>query len=1142
MKDKGLEYGVNKEQYETLDISKNIAVRAGAGSGKTRVLSKRYLRLLMEVPDINIKNIVAITFTEKAALEMKERIRNAVIQEMKKETNAQKKQGLEHIRDSITLANISTIHGFCSKLIRENFYHLGVDPYFKVIEEYDRETNLRRLVEEAIDYIFSKEEISDEVNTLLEMYTSNAIIGGELANSILEMYNKIREKGLNITEAYRLTSLTNKLDFLNRSKIENVESIIVPLNIVEILAHQIIKKLDAEYKRFKNENNLLDFNDLELLTDKLLEDEKVRERYRNIYRFILVDEAQDINELQKRIIYKLAVDANGNIQPGKLFIVGDHKQSIYGFRGTDYKIFDRICQDVGEKGEVKLLSNCYRSTSQIINTINSLFSKLIEPYEALKVPDDREIKNGGRTELILLEKPVEDSSQNKAWDEVKSLLKDDGKQEELKRSLLELGRVEKLKVENDNIQSLVIAKRIEKLLDQGFNYKDIAILLRSRTHLSSIENFLRKHKIPYSVLGGIGFWGRQEIIDIINLYRFIVNSDDLTSLAGALRSPIFSFDDKLLFEFFSFLRDQKEKGIVESLHELTSRCNAMDIEIIQRAHNILTKLKRLKGFLSAHELLYHISEITCYKQILLTQVNGFQKYRNFEKLMTIAKEFDEKKLYKAREFVTYLDVLEKHSFMEEEALLDTEDSNAVKILTIHSSKGLEFKAVILPDMSKELDWKAKRDKSLFIFSEDYGITAIFSSGGERSVEGNPLYNMYYNKELEREIEDSKRIFYVAATRAEEFLAFIGEDQEYVDRKGNIKLNTFMRQLKYAMYMNDGNVEGLATIEGSTFIAEKTITKEIMIEDIDNLLNEINGCDEVKPEYEKRIMQYDSPVSGMFSVSQYLKYLDCPRKYFYEYRAKLMVETLEDTNGIGISIKDNQINEALENTYKISAAEKGKIIHKVLEEMRLKGISDKSEAYSQLATVVTDYAANFKKEQLEGFINDGRRFIDNYLKIEKELKNLLRGNKLKSFVELGFRIPVTQGSRIMINGIIDRLDVYEEGEFVDLCIIDYKTNVIRKSEDIEDRVNYYRPQMMIYSKAVRDLIKFNGKKLRSVCAYLYFLDYGEFRKLEFTQKELDILKRDMLDKINRAFRFSGLEDFECNKGKSCTLCVYSSLCL
>ncbi len=1142
MDDKYLEYGVNKEQYEALDISKNIAVRAGAGSGKTRVLSKRYLRLLGEVPDIDIKNIVAITFTEKAALEMKERIRKAILQEMEGEANVHKRQRWENIRDSIILANINTIHGFCSKLIRENFYHLGVDPHFKVIEEFDRETNLRRLVEEAIDYFFSKEEARSEVDTLLEIYSSGAIIGGELADSILACYSKTREKGLDISEAYRLTSLINKSDFLNWSKIEYEKPVIEQLNIVEMLAHDIIKKLDAGYKSFKTENNVLDFNDLELLTDKLLEDEKIRERYRNNFRFILVDEAQDINGLQKRIIYKLAADVKGNIEPGKLFIVGDHKQSIYGFRGTDYTIFDRVCQDIGEKGEVKLLSNCYRSTSQIIDTVNGVFSKLIEPYEALRVPDDREVKTGERTELILLQKPEEDISPKKAWEEVKNLLGNDDKQEELKSALLELDRVEGLKVGNDDMQSQVIAGRIVKLLREGFEYKDIAILLRSRTHLPSIENSLRKHEIPYSVLGGIGFWGRQEIIDIINLYRFIVNSDELKSLAGALRSPIFSFDDKLLFELMSSLGSQRGNAIIESLQEIKGRCNSMDMEKIERALRIITRLKTLNGLLNAYELLYNICEITCYKQILLTEVNGFQKYRNLEKLMSIAKEFDEKKLYKAGEFVTYLEVLENHSFMEEEALLDTEDSNAIKILTIHSSKGLEFKAVILPDMSKEVDWKAKRDKPLFIFSEDYGITAIYGSEEGRSVEGNPLYSLYYNKELERELEDSKRIFYVAATRAEEFLAFIGEDQEYVDRKGNIKLNTFMRQLRYAIDMNGGSVESLMTLEGNDFRVANISNKEILLENLDDLLNQINLWDVVKPEYEKRIKRYDSSVSGMFSISQYLKYLDCPRRYFYEYKARLIGETGDDKAGMGIEIREEQINKTLEDGYEISAAEKGTIIHKVLEEMLLKGIEDRVEAYSQLAAVVREYAAHLHKGQLEGFIEDGRRFIDNYLKIEKELKKVLNCNKLKSYTELGFRIPVTQDRRVMLNGFVDRLDVYEDGEFIDIYIIDYKTNVIRKPEDIEDKVNYYRPQMLIYLKAVTGLIKHFGKKLRSVGAYLYFLDYGEYRKIEFTQKELEELEKDMINKINIAFKFRRLEDFECNKGKNCTWCVYNSLCL
>ena len=377
-------FKLSDQQKEAIDITKNIAVSAGAGSGKTRVLTNRYLKLLES--GINIEEIVAITFTEKAALEMKERIRGAINEKLENSSSQDKKKWHQSL-DKLSRANISTIHSFCAKVIKENAASLGIDFKFEIINEIDKNDVLSEAMEKSFEQIVSCGKYDEIVNKLTNAFDEK-YLNDSFKKELAVIRDRIFEKGRKLEDDYE--------------ELQNEELANLVLNI--LLGREEI------YKEYKLKNDALDYTDLEMLCNKVLEDKRVRDRYKERYTRFLVDEFQDTNEIQKSIIYSFVADESGKLLPTKLFVVGDSKQSIYGFRGTDYTIYKKVAKDIGEEGQ-KSLSTCYRSKPEIIYGINEIFSRIIDQYENLEVPDNNSEKDIKEKRLILLTYQNEKSSE-----------------------------------------------------------------------------------------------------------------------------------------------------------------------------------------------------------------------------------------------------------------------------------------------------------------------------------------------------------------------------------------------------------------------------------------------------------------------------------------------------------------------------------------------------------------------------------------------------------------------------------------------------------------------------------------------------------------------------------------------------------
>lgn len=1130
------EYGVNEEQCGAINISRNIALHAGAGSGKTRVLTRRFIRLLKEDRSCSVDNIVAITFTEKAALEMKERIRAIVEENIRSAETSEDRLRWKQVKDDLPSASISTFHSFCDSIIRENYYLLGLDPDYSIIEEVDRRLILKELSEDAINSVLEKNEENGASEKLLKLYGTSFVTGGKLASAIQNLCIKIKEGAYDFEYVRKATEGNIEKATCNiDGSIQLDEDTMDAVKSTQLLVLDMAQSLEEAYGERKRKKGLLDFNDLELYALRILENPDIREKYRERYRYFLVDEFQDTNELQKSILYRLVQEEDGStISSRKLFIVGDHKQAIYGFRGTDYKIFRKVSEDISRNGDIKKLSTCYRSFPKVVNTINQLFSKLLSPYEPLKVSPDKEKADGPEAELITFTHHKEPDAADNIWNKNKGILKKGENEEEIKEFLRSVN-TEGTPDDGEDMLGNILSARIRKLKAQGFEYRDIAVLLRSRTNLAAYENAFKRNGIPYCVMGGRGFFDKQEVEDILNTYEMVFFPENLVSVAAALRSPIFGISDDCLYQVFRRLKESHDlPGSLRKVAEEADKNCACDLN---RAAGLIENLMGVCGLYSAGDFLRLMIKSLSYKEILLTQSQGFQKYRNIEKLISIADKFDEKDMYHSREFIDYIRELSQDKSSSGEAYLDTEDSDAVKILTIHASKGLEFRAVLIPGIDGSLTSQSMKMMDDIVFDPKYGIVA----GGKGDGLLNPAYRFIQDDQKQKTIEEGKRLLYVAATRAIEYLGFIGCDCA-TDKLQEDKLDSFIKQIRFAQ-LKCGTVDGLTEVDGNKLLEEwgKAGSAEAPKEP---LKEEAGECTPL----EDRIL-YSCPrePSDQASISRYMTFKGCRRKYYFICKAGLGSMSFSDGSfeDEDILMEERAINKGTqpdpdedEEKSSFSGAYRGTFVHSILENLVKRNLSrDKAES------IIDEAACSFEpynKELRQKMKTSAVHYVNNFYKLEDKLSASIPGSLVKRETELEFRMPLVEGSSIGLNGIIDRIDIYEGEDGLEGYIIDYKTNSL-KDTTIGSLAERYKPQLMLYARAFDRLYYVDGKKPILKGMYLYLLDIGEYVRIEYTDKELKELLHGMKEVFEYTSLHSAMEDYPPSPSDQCQGCRILGLC-
>ena len=826
---------------------RNLMVVAGAGSGKTYVLVNRYLALLDRNRNWPLNALVAITFTRKAAQEMRDRVR----QELEKRYHAAQD---DFDRDSwagriasMDSARIDTIHGLCASILRANPAEAGVDPRFEVLDEVQS----ARLLDDTIDAVLhavvlendpalelfthydafaisrtlkacADADLGDLPEDLLAGWASmleqscldqvRRIAGSRLAQDMLDWQPSVgwpdgKDKLLGVwdecrdlirllleTEAHdaRLeifSSFLNLNDGLGAAKFwidsgSSLNEVRAPIKalkaemalVFEQLTavdheaarliphwHSLITRVQDVYRAAKTRDAYVDFGDLERLTRDLLQRyPQVRARYQSAeFKHLLVDEFQDTNVEQWDIVRALADPA----RPGSLFIVGDGKQSIYQFRGADVSVFNRAraeIQAVG--GQTVPLVRSFRSHRPLVDGFNHLFRQLlardpdsiageyqIELEDLMEAERQFSPADVPALEFLLINQEIykgvdSAADQCRRWEayEIAARL----------HQLIEDGRP-------------IYDKQLK--IARSMGYGDVALLFRSMTDVNLYEDVFKAVAMPFVTVSGRGYYNRQEVWDLINVLTALHNPADNLRLAAALRSPLFNLSDDALLALRILKDANGERSERLPLWDaLADPVGVPDDEIalVNFARACLYELRGLAGRVTISELLREILVRTGYLATLTSLPDGARRRGNVEKLLDKAETSGQVTLGAFSQYLQDMSASEVH---EGEALVDVKD--AVTLMTIHGSKGLEFPLVVLVDMSRKL---ASDISPHVMFTAQFGLTCKV-----RSPEKDEMVGSYAHRQAEtlhklREEAERKRLLYVAATRAQDYLIISGQ--------------------------------------------------------------------------------------------------------------------------------------------------------------------------------------------------------------------------------------------------------------------------------------------------------------------------------------------------------------------------------
>ncbi len=596
--------GLNDKQYEAvINTDGPCLVIAGAGSGKTKVLTHK-IAYLMQEKDIKPWNILAITFTNKAANEMKERVEALVGDEAKDMW-------------------IGTFHSICVKILRRFIDRIGFDHSFVIFDTSDQRTLIKECLKDL--------KIDDKMFT-------DRIVQFEISNAKNDMKEPEEYEAM-VKGDYR------------REKIASVYNL---------------------YQRRLKENNAIDFDDIINYTIKIFkENDDVLDYYTNKFNYILVDEYQDTNKSQFTLI-RLLAKAHGNIT-----VVGDNDQGIYSFRGADISNILNFEKDFKGTKIIKLEQN-YRCTQNILNAANSV------------------IKNN------------EVKYKKKLWTEN------------------EEGALPTFHVSDDEYdEGRYIVEEINHLRrEEYYKYSDFAILYRMNSQSRAIEEILRREDIPYKIVGGLKFYERKEIKDIIAYLRLINNPSDNLALKRIINEPkrgigktsldkIQAISEQTGIPMYQIIKEADQYGLSRVYSNAQGFIEVIEDLISKKDEYIIT------------ELIKHTLKETGYTKALEDEnsIEAENRIENLEEFLTVAVQFEEEEA--DNDLSTFLEGITLSSDID--GMDDEEES--VTLMTLHSAKGLEFPVVFLVGMEE-------------------GIFPGYKSIGEP-----------------KELEEERRLCYVGITRA-----------------------------------------------------------------------------------------------------------------------------------------------------------------------------------------------------------------------------------------------------------------------------------------------------------------------------------------------------------------------------------------
>ena len=1247
---------LSDEQKQSLDWTRSIAIRANAGSGKTTVLVQRIVQILHNHRDLNLDQIVAITFTRKAGAQLKQKLHEALSECVKSSTGDDDARFWRDRLDELPRCPIGTIDSLCHRLLKDAIEAglIGdLDPAFGILDGIDRsellDQALRRTEIELKDETAAAHDAWSEwlktqsrydLNRALRSLLAQAVAPSKLAATVAQRLNpadpavlrvldlpalnhplnamrKDREplltrmkraldemlsspqarkptQGFQKAVDYLATTIANAnslsdVQFVQslrsnlftktdgtvlKSGLENKGTAYFPLlNAIQQdwqkwmpdwnfdfdcpdgfeLTERLAAIYEVAHRQFRtlcDEENRYDFGFLAERTVALLDDARRSAALIEHYRFILVDEFQDTNELQWRIVAGLAgVDPEKPVITDKLMIVGDPQQSIYRFRAADPTVFERVIElirrgniqegrakqptaydqcdkgrsnDEQREGLMRLKKN-YRSHDPLpLRLIDKLS---VHAFNQVKYRDPQNLEAGlnadNRAEVVYVLPGERSEADEGAGDERNA--------SDNAESTDSQAAVESL----DPDQLDLVARELIAQHEHGFAWKEMAILLRSRaTHLVNLEDVLRSYRIPYQLVGGLGFWQRQEVRDLVSLASCLANGADELALFAVLRGPLCGLNDsellflstlggrKLLNGLHRFATIQRndcdwsefhlEEATIKALREaLTHRdFTAERKQFIQRAAERLeydgTWRQRVDRMPHSELLLAALDESGAWA-VYADEPEGERRLANLRQFFEVLQALESGRAASLADTARRLKKLVDSSTQDEEAELPTEDNDAVQVMTVHAAKGLQYKVVAVIGLERQFKADAdsvmlldrfqhlcKDDRDSDLGKKLHGLPVISFRDPEMPMTRiHPLLHQALGK-IERKltIAEEARIFHVAITRAECVLILAGAAPRGKNWPRN---NTWQKWVHGALGLTRDIGDGRWQDP-----ADDSLRLRIVRTRTDAATRPLK-TEKADPEFDLDPIR-EMPTRRTIAATTLEKMREAFRDHPEEWAMRYRYRVSPRSGSIPGQLIDGKVLKADDETGK----HVGTLVHRALE----MGSAFPKGAKERRALLLAHAAAlsndrGFDADEPGSATDDAGEWLPAQIAnaAEKILTHVLPNNPFKGLLEaegeseVDFALPI--GSWI-ITGRFDRLIEAKGGSWE---IVDWKTDDMT----IDAIVTKYGEQMKLYALALYESLPV---KPAEIVVHLAMTSARESRRLVFAAEQLQAYRKEL----------------------------------
>jgi ATP-dependent helicase/nuclease subunit A len=1121
-----MSFDFTAEQLHAIESREgSLFLHANAGSGKTSVLVERFVRAVRE-DGVAVDRILAITFTEKAAAELKQRIRARFL-ELGERDRAREAEG----------AWISTIHGFCSRLLRAHPLAAGIDPEYRVLDQPETERvgldaferaleeflesgapedaaarlellanytpqKLERMVRTVHSYLRSRGELhprlpelptaapSGEVAAALETALRAAVAGlaGASGVTVQRELAKMRscaelldELSGELADPQRLEKLEPKggnaraLDNPAFSELAETFKAYSRACVAlrETRDYELLRELlalyDERFAELKEERSGLDFEDLQLLArDLLAGDDALRDRYRERFEHVMVDEFQDTNRLQTEILALLDRD--------NVFTVGDANQSIYSFRNADVEVFRAAREQAATRGRDARIAHNFRSRGELLEVLNAAFEDVFDDgFEPLREPDGAAADRGPARTRPLVDLIVVDAIKQRWTDP----FPEDG-ESPFGPARAPLWRA---------AEARLLAHRIAELAgpDGPFEPGDVAVLVRASTDIALYERAIADQGLPTYVAGGGGYWSQQQVGDLRAYLAALANPRDELALYSLLASPLVgaSIDAlaqigfharSLSHDVWWTLREGLEPGMLAPEDERRVR------RFVERFAAEREEAARL----SLETLIDRAVTRSGYDRVVLRMPDGERRMANVRKLMRLAREYEADEGRDLRGFIDFVAEQDMLRAREGEAPLETEGIAAVRLMTIHAAKGLEFPVVAVADLGRV----AHKDDDALRVTEDgrVGLSVASMAGG--STKAMALEEIE-EEQAQKADQEERRVFYVAMTRAREHLIVSGATdlEKWPEPKRlGAPMDWIWRALApdlRELGPSGVSSRGVRCVVCSPSGVEETLPRESWAP---SAAGSDNGAAPagVQPPLLAPVEAAGAPPLGRLSYSSLESYRRCGYRFYLERVARLRASVAEMADAAGEPVPEG-----------LDALLRGTVVHELMESFDF--ARPRPPDAAEVDELLRAHAASFDPSDVE----DIRRLIGNFARSEL-CARLAAAPRVRRELAFAFTLRPhgVAGASLLVNGVVDAYAVERGAETA--LVVDYKSDPV-EGVDLEAACDEkYGTQRLIYAMAA---LRSGAQSVQVVHCFLERAD--EPVSVAFSAADLPLLEGELL---------------------------------